>query len=297
MRDATRIFAGIVIIAIGIVFLLKVLGIWNFSVWNGFATYWPIGLILVGIALMLRMKWLALGFLLLTLFLGGVYLTQSIIGMIPADGNIGLVGDYRVITKEVPANVTADSVELNMGHGAGNVNINAGNSSLVKLVASTNDIKDPEFKYTQKDSEMSVEIERNWEFTGFRKQADNWDVELLPSAEYSMNLDYGAASMIIDLRGLKVNNIKISNGASSTKITFGNYPTKVKIDSGASSTELKFPKEMGVIVEVEGGAVGTDLLGFKKDNGRFINDAYNATGNNIEVEITAGASSVKGEVY
>ena len=72
-KNHSRTFAGTLLIAIGIIFFLKMLGIINFSIWQGFRDYWPIGLILVGLALIFRMKWLAVSFLFLTLLFGALY--------------------------------------------------------------------------------------------------------------------------------------------------------------------------------------------------------------------------------
>ena len=60
MKSNSRMFAGIVFIAVGILFFLKVLGVLHFSLWDGFRSFWPIGLILVGLALVFNLKWLAL---------------------------------------------------------------------------------------------------------------------------------------------------------------------------------------------------------------------------------------------
>ena len=72
MKNPSRIFAGALLIVVGLAFFLKMLGILNFSIWSGFKYYWPIGLILVGVSLIFRMKWLAVVFLFLTILFGAL---------------------------------------------------------------------------------------------------------------------------------------------------------------------------------------------------------------------------------
>ena len=119
---------------------------------------------------------------------------------------------------------------------------------------------------------------------------------LSPDVTYTLDLDYGATDLNLDLTNLKVDSIDIDSGASSADIKFGEYPTKVTIDTGASSLDFKFPKDIGVKVHVEGGAISTDLDDFTKEDKDYLYN-YDEGKNNIEIIINAGASSIKGELY
>jgi hypothetical protein len=53
-RHGGRWFAGLLLIAIGTIFLLKSLGVIQLTVWQIFRTYWPVLLILLGISIIMR---------------------------------------------------------------------------------------------------------------------------------------------------------------------------------------------------------------------------------------------------
>ena len=149
-KNYSRLFAGILLIVVGLIFFLKVLGVLNFSIWSGFKYYWPIGLILTGIALIFRMKWLAVSFLFLTLLFGALYIGSEV----PA-------GEYREVTKEVPADNTTVILDLDIAYGAGDLRIRDGSSdSLVKHIANTADMNDPEVEVKKTGSNAEISIER-----------------------------------------------------------------------------------------------------------------------------------------
>ena len=92
-------------------------------------------------------------------------------------------------------------------------------------------------------------------------------------------------------------NLDLDTGATSTEIIFGSYPTKVDIDTGASSLNFKFPMDIGIEIEIDGGAVSTHLKGFTKKDDKYFSENYDKTKENIEIEINAGATSIDGEFY
>jgi hypothetical protein len=288
MKNSSRMFSGIALIAIGVLFFLKVLGVINFSVWEGYKTYWPIGLILVGLALIFRAKWLAFVFLFLTVLSGGLYVLGSV-----------EVGELREVVKGVPFEDGITTLDLRIGFGAGDMKIGDGSSEyLVRHEVKTSSSIDPEVRIEKSGENAEVSIERRGEGFAFWNQIkDDWNIEISSDVEVNLDLDYGAADATVDLENLKVRELDIDSGATSTEIIFGRFPTKVDIDTGASSLNLKFPEGMGVVIEVDGGAVSTNLDGFIKKDGKYYSEKYDENEGNIEVDIDAGASSIEGEFY
>jgi len=287
MKNYSRLFAGILLIVIGLAFFLKMLGVLNFSIWSGFKYYWPIGLILVGVSLIFRMKWLAVSFLFITILFGALYLGSEV----PA-------GDYREVVKNIPAdNIT--TLDLKVAYGAGDLRITDGSSdSLIKHTAKTSDVNDPEVTVKKTGSNAEISVERkSGSFRFWNALKDEWDIEISPDVEINLDLDYGATDSKINMENLKVMNLDLDTGATSTEIIFGQYPTKADIDTGASSINLKFPTGAGIVIDIDGGAVSTDLDGFTKKDGKYFSENYDPKGKNIEIEINAGATSIDGGFY
>jgi|TARA_B100001971_G_C18244644_1_gene573364 hypothetical protein len=279
------LLAGIILLAIGILLLLKTMGILSFSIWQGFGTYWPVGLILMGIAYMFKQKGLAFVIFVLTLTMGIVYISE---------GQFIETGEQREIVQEA-AFEDIDNLNLDLDFGAGVVNLEGKNGSyLVRNNVQTSGLKDPKFKY--QDGTVSIS-RRSQGFDFLKKIEEKWDLKISSEVLLDIDMDYGAAEMNLDLRNLKVNSLDVDSGASKTEIIFGSYPTKVDIDTGASKLTLKFPEDIGVIIEIDGGAITKHLDGFIVDGTRYKSSNYDITKDNIQVEIDAGATTITGEFY
>ena len=72
-KGKSSAFGGVVLVTVGILFLLKNFGLLDISFTQYFAAYWPIGLILAGIASIYKRQDLAFALLFLTAILGAIY--------------------------------------------------------------------------------------------------------------------------------------------------------------------------------------------------------------------------------
>ncbi|MBW2964602.1 hypothetical protein KY363_04025 [Candidatus Woesearchaeota archaeon] len=287
------VFGGFFIL-IGLLIALKAAGVVNISMWAGFSKIWPVGFILVGIALLLRARWAAFFLLLLTLLLGVLLVIDDSSSVFGSDA------DAREVVQTVPADGNVTSVRLELDYGAGDVSMVAGNSSLLlKNVAETTDLHDPVLTYDTKGSSAEIDISRStpgFHFGTWQKSV--WDMELSPDVVYDLKFDYGASDVNLDLSGLKVDSIDMDFGASDTVIRFSSHPTEVDIDAGASDIDFEFPEGASVRVEVDGGAVSKHLDGFRQESKTvYLSPDYDEDGPTIDISINAGASSVSSSFY
>ncbi|MFH1182607.1 MAG: toast rack family protein [Candidatus Woesearchaeota archaeon] len=274
------VIAGIIIIALAALYLLYKFGM-NGS-WRQLAAYWPYLIIAAAIAFIFRKKLLAVTFVIIILIAGGLYVAEKT-----------SAGEQREIVNQIAAGSGIDRMRLDLAYGAGNFEIYSGSSAyyLVNTIQ-TADSEDPEMNVERNGSMAIVGIKRQGSLA-ISQREESWDVALSPEILIDMSIDYGAADANIDLRSLKVENLAIHSGATTTKITFGSFPTKATIDTGASTLELAFPKGYGAKVTVEGGLVEKQFPDFSKEG-----DTYTRSGNGtIEVRIKAGAATIKAEFY
>jgi hypothetical protein len=281
------LFTGIVLIIIGIILVLKTTGVITIPIWEQFGTFWPIGLILAGVAFMLRAKALGVVFIALTLILGGLFVVEQFEN-----------GETRELVQEIAYDSEVEYLELVLDFGAGDVSIVSGNNDyLVKNMVNTSDVEDPSFEYTKDGNIAKLSISREGSFPQFARIKNEWDITVSSAPVISLDLDYGATSMEVDLKELKTEKIDIDSGATSTKIIFGSYATTVNIDAGASDLNFEFPSDVGVMIDLDGGAVSADLDGFKKTDGTYYSDGYDDKELKIYIDIDAGATSIKGKFY
>jgi hypothetical protein len=289
-RNTGSWIGGIILIAFGVIFLLKTLGVIQISIWEGFKTFWPIGLILMGIALIMRMRWLAFTFFVITVIAGGLYAADRI--------SFGENMVTREMIQNIPLEKEVKDADIRISYGAGEFEIGPGDSTdLVKNIVRTADLQNPVLEYKKTGTEADVTIKRAAGAAFWNGKKDSWNVLLSPDVIYSVNLDYGASNAKVDMNGLRIKNLEINNGASDTEIIFGNYPTKANIQTGASSVSIKFPKDAGVIVRIDSGLVTKNFDGLKKRGESYISDSYDPDKQNIEVSIDAGASDISTKFY
>lgn len=270
---------GILLILIGVFLTLRIMGMLTFTV----GKYWPVFLILMGIALMMRLRLIATIFFLLFIIFSGLFVMQD----------IGYDGDKRNVDGMIDVGV--NKVDLNVEFGAGDLDIKSGSNGIVYNIT-TSDNFGPEIDWSVADDKGQLSMKRQGRSTFWKSVKDDWNIELDPSAVYTFDLDYGATDAKIDMRGLKVASVGMEIGATSTELIFEKYPTRFDLSTGASSIEMKFPQGYDVKVKVEGGAMSTDLKGFTKRDGAYYSTGF--VGDDfIDVNIEAGATSVDGGFY
>jgi hypothetical protein len=289
-RHAGRWLVGIIFIALGIIFLLKSFGMIHISIWEGFKTFWPVGLILIGIALILKMRWLGFAFFIIIIVAGSLFIAERI--------NLSENMETREVIQDITLESEIKNADIEISYSAGEFSIEAGKSdTLIKNMVKTADLKNPIMEYKKTETEADIKIKRAPGTRLWNSKEDSWNIELSPKIINSIKLDYGASNAEIDLRNLKIEQLEINTGASNTEITFGKYPTKTSIETGASSVVLKFPKDIGVIIKIKNGLAIKNFNRLKKEEGNYISDNYDLKKQNIEVEIEAGVSEITTEFY
>ncbi len=272
-------FVGAIIIAIGLLLLLRSLGVVNVSLWFLLRDYWFIVLILLGLGMVFHMKWFTLVLALIGLVIVGLFIADHYV-----------VGTPRHLTQTIPGAGISDA-ELKVTFGAGKLFLGEGNEKyLVENKVTTSDSADPQMDLTKNGTKARVVAERRGYVPGGEEK---WEMGFSPKVNYKINIDYGAADLEADLSNLKVSSIDLRSGAARTSILFGDFPTRLTIETGASAVEFKFPKDAGVMIDMSGGAISSDMNGFRKEGNRYFSTGYQDGGDNIEVTVKAGASSIK----
>ncbi|MFC1648594.1 LiaI-LiaF-like domain-containing protein [Nanoarchaeota archaeon] len=286
-KDSSYVW-GAIFILVGVIFLLRTTGLLDFTLWPGFVDWWPLFVVLIGLAMVFKQKTLALAILLLLIVFAVWYFADEV-HVAP--------GDYRSVVQKIDMDYDVTEAELEISYGAGEIDISAGSSAyLFHNVANTTDIDDPSLEYEKDNGIAHIHFSRKTSFS-LKSRASYWAMALSPDVVFNIEMDYGASEGKIDLRTLKVAELDIDSGASETEIILEAYPTFVEIDTGASELNLKFPEGFGASVEVHGGALDIELEGFTKEDKKYVNSDYDEDEDNIIVEISAGASSIQGEIY
>ena len=261
MRLRGSLFWGIVLIVLAALLLFSQQGWLKGDI---FGYFWPAVIILFGI-------WLLIGAL--------------------SKGRSSSAGQTISIPLE-----SAHSARIKLDHAAGRLNIRAGASSTELL----NGVFGAEVDYKShlEADQLQVKIRNSPHFWAwFPGESLDWDIRLNGDIPLNLKIDSGASASTLDLTNLKVIDLDIDTGASSTEVTLpanaGN--THVDIDSGAASLNIHIPNGVAASIRVKSGiaSVKVDSNRFPRLDGGFYQSADYATAlSRADITIETGVGSV-----
>jgi hypothetical protein len=212
----------------------------------------------------------------------------------------GALGKGHSISKAQALSVpleNARSARIKLDHGAGRLNIQGGASAIELL----NGAFGAEIQTSTRfeGDQLQVKLRNSPQFWAWTPgESLDWDIRLNESVPLSLKIDSGASSSILDLTNLKVVDLDIDTGASSTEVNLpanaGN--TRVDIDSGASSLNLRIPTGVAARIRVKSGiaSVNIDSNRFPRlDGGTYQSADFATAANRADITIDTGVGSVE----
>jgi hypothetical protein len=255
------IFWGIILVLAGILFLLSNLGFLKINVGN---LIWPFFLIALGVA-----------------FLWGTVFRTSSRG---EHVNIPLEGAGRA--------------RLRVRHGAGRLSIRSG--------AQAGDLIEGffggglDYRTRHSGEELDVEMSVPAQFfplawgPGYNL---DWSFQLSRDIPINLSVEGGANEAVIDLSDLRVDDLTLKSGASSTHITMPTSAgmTRTRIETGAASVKVQVPDGVAARIRAQGGlaSVQIDTSRFPKQGDFYKSNDYDAATNRIDFDIQLGVGSVQ----
>ena len=128
------------------------------------------------------------------------------------------------------------------------------------------------------------------------RDALSWSMALNREIPLMLDFETGASDTRLDLSELKVSELKLKTGASSTRLTLPAHAgqTRVEIKAGAASIEVRLPIGVAARIRIVG-----SLAGIKVDTSRFPCSGdlyqsadYNTAANKVDIDVEIGAGSI-----
>jgi hypothetical protein len=251
------IFFPLVLVVLGFLLLFSNLGYIQFDFWQFIVTWWPLLLIIGGLDI--------------------------------------LIGSLRV------RNLKPRTLALDLGSAAqADVSINFGAGDLTIGKAAPGRVVDGTFdgevRYDAKpDGRVWLKLEPlNW--WGWNPRGYRWNVGLTDAVPLKLTLDGGAAHTNADLTDLKVTDLRVKTGASSTVIRLPRAAgmTTVRVNAGAASVKLIVPE--GVAARVHSSmAVGSNDINrqrFPLTGSDYASPDYATAPNKIDIQFEGGVGSL-----
>jgi hypothetical protein len=119
---------------------------------------------------------------------------------------------------------------------------------------------------------------------------------LTPEVPLSLDLEVGASRNILNLRDLRVTDLRLSTGASASEIEMpaNAGETRAWIRSGAASIDVHIPAGVAARIEARGGlaSIRVDTVRFPQVGGVYQSPDFSSAENRVHLDIETGVGSV-----
>jgi hypothetical protein len=289
---------GIVLIAIGVIALIGQLRP-SFDPWHVLWTYWPVLLILLGVAKLWdhmsnrdnpqrgSSSWISGTFIAVVVIVILVGLSARHSGranpILHSPQSIDLQG--------------ATSVTAKIDMGAGQLNVNNGSSHLADADFSYDqDSGTPRMDYSVSGTNGNLDISQH-ENGGVHlgRNENTWTVRF-GEVPLDLNVDMGAGQGDLNLRGINLTRLKVEMGAGQINLDLSGDRKQsfdVDVQGGVGEARIRLPHEVGVEIRADGGIGSIDTEGLHKEGGRWVNDAWGKSPITIHMNVEGGIGSIR----
>jgi hypothetical protein len=302
-------FWGILLVALGALFLLKNLDLIYFSWWDIWRL-WPIILVFIGISLLPIKGGIKVILSLVTIALAALFLATN-----PSWGprwpfeirwESHSNKDDRTAGRKIQEQRITEAFEsgttealLDFDAAAGDFRIEGITSELFEFEKEGNL---GQYSYSIKDlgNRKEIHITLDNVRTSRRNITNRVDMSINPTPVWDMNIDVGAAEIDLDLRDFMIDEISIDGGAASIDLFLGSLytTTTVDIDAGASSIDIRIPESVACQVNSEAILSSKNLSGFTKVSpGTFVTDNFSDAEKNVVINVDVAVSSLTVKRY
>lgn len=295
MMSYKKIFWGVILITIGVLFILKNLDIVYFS-WVAIWRLWPVLLILWGIAIIPVKNWMKLVLSVVAIALAFSFVSHR----------HSFTHEFRIhkffdeskwedqqIT--VPYDSIVPEAKLKLDAAAGNFKINKITDKLIEF-NKYGSLGNYSLTCKDDDNGKTIKIKLENTIINMGRKSDKVDIQLNQHPVWDFDLDIGAAVFNLDLCEFKVQNLDIDGGAASIRIKLGDkhHTTKLNIDTGASSIRIRVPETSACQIKSTTVLSSRSFHGFNKiKEHTYQTSNFDDSDNKIYIEIDAAVSSLK----
>jgi hypothetical protein len=256
-------FWGSIIVLLGAALLLNNMHLIVFNVW---AFFWPAVLVILGVWFLVGPTW------------------QK--------------KSMDTIQTTVPMEDTT-SAEIEFHHGAGRLEINASARPGELLNGWFTGGVDSEIHRDNGLTRLKLKNVSDMPFEGpwpAGSHGFEWIAGLSPEIPLKLAFKTGASESVLDLSQLKVTNLSVETGASSTEITLPANAgmTTAQVKSGVASVKIHVPAGVGARIHIKSGlsGVNVDSAKFMRDGEDFISTDFASTTNKLDLDVETGVGSV-----
>ena len=289
---------GLVLIGIGVVFLVAQLRP-GFDPWQLLWKYWPILLILLGVAKLWEhmsnrnnpqgrsSSWIS----------GGVITVVAIVLLVGLSTHHSGAANPILRDSESLQLQGAKSVTAKIDMGAGQLNVRSGSTQLMDADFSYDqDSGKPRVNYSLSGANGNLDISQH-ENGGvhFGRNENTWSLKF-GDVPLDLNVDMGAGQGELNMRGINLTRLKIEMGAGQINLDLTGERKQtfdVDVQGGVGEAVIRLPHDVGVEIRADGGIGSIDTDGLHKEGGRWVNDAWGKSPITIHMNVEGGIGEIR----
>jgi hypothetical protein len=286
----------ILMICIGALFLYRT---WQpaFEPWPIIKTYWPLGLVFVGLGKMWdsfqgakqsRSNFSAgatIGILLFVLVIMGLLWRGNAFANRPLDH-----------ATEVRDLQGATSLSAVLTIPAGELNLSGGTTHALESDFDYSAAWDrPKVDYHVSGTSADLDISQDNHGPTFGPDNNTWHLHLNKTAPVTLEVKMGAGQGNLRFRDVNLKQLTVNIGAGQMNVDLtGDHQAdaNVEIHGGVGQAVIRLPKNVGVVVEAKGGLGAVTTHGLRKDDGNYVNDAYGKSPHTLHVDVAGGIGNI-----
>jgi hypothetical protein len=290
-----RLFWGSFFLVLGLLLIADRTGSLTLP-WYAWWRFWPLLLVLGGIALLLRES----KFLWIAIALAGTALAVVAASMLSFswDGS-DWKGSRDVHVQEfvVPLEEATERASFIFETGAGACTIQDTTNALVSANTECS-FGEYQLGQTKAGNQQDVRLSLEGRHGGWNlgRMGNRAEVRLNTLPVWDLDFSLGAARVDIDLRPYTVEHLKLKSGAAKVTVKIGprGSETRVDVHAGASTIRIEVPESAGCEVFAEAPLSSKKFPGFTKiGTGEYRTDNYDNAAQKISIDIKAGVSSMR----
>lgn len=294
MKVGTLI-TGLLLVLIGEIFFLINLGYGSWGNIYEISKYWPLLLILIGLAMFWRgslPRVLAYLVIILSVLAVGLYMIME------------QQPDAQEITVKTPLNISQQQYpeviqgNLDIDYGGGKLLISPGTQDLLLADFGNRQIKQ---QIEANGQVLDINLSQNqFNWNPATDKLNHWQLKISPDLVWSLDIDAGAIDGNIDLTGIPLRELNCNLGAGNILFTLGSngVNSKMDIESGASNIKLKIVNDTGIRIKMNGALNSSNLekLGWANTDGYYISPNYQQAASKIDCEIDLSLGNLEVEM-
>jgi hypothetical protein len=326
MERKSNIFWGIILVAVGVLFLANSLDWLNFN-WSfvQIAKFWPVLLILAGISAFLNNKKSIFNTTSALLIAFSIPLAIfSFVYKETKDWGNGIKDDFHshfefdddepfnptdtVSNKDVQHfsvdGVSQNEVELNLRGGAAQFTLAKTDSKLFEADAT---LRRGKYSLTEDTQDGKKVID--FEMKKVKWGGDEWNdnnnknkvnLKMNPNPIWDVDIRFGAGDIDFDFSEYKIKRLDIETGAAEVDVKLGDKidDVEVEVSSKAASINILVPKSVACRIKVDGVLSDKNFDGFTKvDNDTWESEGYSNASKKINIDLDSAIAALKVSRY